>query len=159
MMLPSITISKADLPELEFIAQSQVAMARETENLELDIQTVRLGVRRVIESKDQIGFYLVARSGATRETASPVGCMLVLTEWSDWRNASVCWIHSLYVLPNGRKKGVFRRFYETLQDEVNTRSDLRGIRLYVDHTNLAAKEIYRKLGMRDDHYQMFEWMK
>jgi len=36
---------------------------------------------------------------------------------------------------------------------------LKGIRLYVDETNTAAREVYTRLGMNGEHYRVFEWMK
>ena len=35
----------------------------------------------------------------------------------------------------------------------------KGLRLYVDKTNLTAKQVYRALEMTDEHYQLFEWLK
>jgi ribosomal protein S18 acetylase RimI-like enzyme len=37
--------------------------------------------------------------------------------------------------------------------------DLNGVRLYADKTNLPAQQTYESLGMNQDHYSMFEWMK
>ena len=36
---------------------------------------------------------------------------------------------------------------------------LRGLRLYVEKKNQPAQKVYRKLGMSDEHYHLFEWMK
>ena len=35
------------------------------------------------------------------------GCVMVTTEWSDWRNAAFWWIQSVYVVPEFRRCGVF----------------------------------------------------
>jgi len=37
--------------------------------------------------------------------------------------------------------------------------NLNGIRLYADKTNVAAQKTYENLGMNQDHYVTFEWMK
>ena len=34
-----------------------------------------------------------------------------------------------------------------------------GLRLYVDKTNLRAIDVYQKLGMSDEHYHLYEWLK
>lgn len=39
---------------------------------------------------------------------SPAAELLVTFEWSDWRNAQYWWIQSLYVVPEHRRKGIFR---------------------------------------------------
>ena len=80
-------------------------------------------------------------------------------EWSDWRNNTVVWIQSVYVLPGFRKRGVFNALYETVKSMVNEDPSFAGIRLYVDRTNHNAQEVYKKSGMNGDHYQVFEWMK
>jgi ribosomal protein S18 acetylase RimI-like enzyme len=36
---------------------------------------------------------------------------------------------------------------------------VRGIRLYVDRRNTRAQQVYTRLGMDGEHYQVFEWMK
>jgi RimJ/RimL family protein N-acetyltransferase len=36
---------------------------------------------------------------------------------------------------------------------------IRGIRLYVDRRNTRAQQVYTRLGMNGEHYQVFEWMK
>jgi hypothetical protein len=65
----------------EFIADAQVQMAFETENLRLDPATVRLGVGAVLLDATK-GLYYVAEN----EEGIPVACMLTIPEWSDWRN-------------------------------------------------------------------------
>ena len=37
--------------------------------------------------------------------------------------------------------------------------DFKGIRLYVDKRNAAARAVYERLGMTREHYELFEWMK
>jgi ribosomal protein S18 acetylase RimI-like enzyme len=34
-----------------------------------------------------------------------------------------------------------------------------GLRLYVETNNLQAQFTYEALGMRSEHYKMYEWMK
>jgi ribosomal protein S18 acetylase RimI-like enzyme len=49
--------------------------------------------------------------------------------------------------------------YEHVKHMVQSDADLRGIRLYVDKSNHAAQQVYTRLGMNGEHYQVFEWMK
>ncbi|MDZ7648277.1 MAG: GNAT family N-acetyltransferase [Cytophagales bacterium] len=87
-----------------------------------------------------------------------IGSLMTTYEWSDWRNGTVIWIQSVYVLPAYRGQGVYKKMYEHVQSLVTPESGYRGIRLYVDKTNLAAQKVYEKLGMNGEHYQVFEWM-
>lgn len=150
----SIQIRPGLLFDIDTIADFQVKMAYETENgLKLDPATVQLGVTAVMDDPSK-GKYWVAESDG-----EVVGCLLTVPEWSDWRNGTVLWIHSVYVKPSFRKQGVYKTLYLHLRDMVNSSEDLRGLRLYVDKTNIRAQQVYQNLGMNGEHYHLFEWMK
>jgi GNAT superfamily N-acetyltransferase len=87
-----------------------------------------------------------------------VGCLFTVREWSDWRNGEVVWIHSLYVTPDARRKGVFKQLYVYLKHMVESDPELKGLRLYVHRDNALAQSAYAALGMDGDHYRLFEWM-
>jgi ribosomal protein S18 acetylase RimI-like enzyme len=148
-----IEIRKADASEAPVIAAFQLAMALETENLVLDVNTVHKGVQAVFEDPSK-GFYLVADDG------DQVAASLMITpEWSDWRNRTVWWIQSLYVIPEMRRKGIFRKMYDWLQQQIRQDDSIGGIRLYVDKTNTLAQKVYEELGMDGEHYRFYEAMK
>lgn len=146
-------IREAKIADAADIKNFQVLMAQETENLKLDPPTVEKGVLAVFNDPSK-GKYFVA---AVEEKV--VGCLLTIPEWSDWRNGTVLWIHSLYVLPELRGTGVFKDMYMHLKKMVESSKDLRGIRLYVDKTNTAAQQVYDKLQMSNEHYHLYEWLK
>ncbi len=148
-----ILIRPGLLFDIETIADFQVQMAWETEKLKLDTPTVQNGVSAVFDDPSK-GKYWIAESGG-----KVVGCLLTIPEWSDWRNGTVLWIHSVYVLPAYRKSGVFKALYSHLKNLVQTGNDLRGLRLYVDKSNLNAQKVYESLGMSGEHYHLFEWLK
>ena len=148
-----IEIHRARPDDADTIADFQIRMARETEGVELDPPTVALGVRAVFDDPTK-GEYWIA-SDAGRAVAST----LVLSEWSDWRNGTVLWIHSLYVEPDARRRGVFRALFEHLRRRVEQSADLKGLRLYVDKRNAAARRAYESMGMSSEHYDLFEWLK
>ncbi len=150
----NIKIRPGLLFDVETIADFQVKMAFETENgLKLDPPTVTKGVSAVIDDPGKGKYWLAEVNGDV------VGCLLTVPEWSDWRNGTVLWIHSVYVKPEFRKHGVFKALYSHLKDMVQGTNDLRGLRLYVDKTNDRAQKVYEALGMNQDHYSLFEWMK
>lgn len=146
-------IRLAGIEDLDFISASQVNMALETEQMHLDLATVSLGVNAVF-SDPQKGFYCIAEMGKER-----AGCLLITPEWSDWRNAWIWWIQSVYVKPDYRKSGVFSAMYNYIKLLVVQRADVSGIRLYVDNTNTSAREVYTRIGMNGEHYRTFEWIK
>jgi len=49
--------------------------------------------------------------------------------------------------------------YNYVLENVAMSDDVSGLRLYVDRTNLKAIQVYKKMGMDGNHYQLFEWMK
>jgi ribosomal protein S18 acetylase RimI-like enzyme len=134
------------------IANFQVEMALETENFLLDPIEVRKGVEKFFD-EPQLGRYLI-----TEVDEVMIACLLVQNEWSDWRNRMVWWIHSVYVHPDYRQHGVFRKMYEHLKALVEADPGLGGLRLFVDKRNVSAQEVYRRIGMTDEHYLLFEWM-
>jgi len=151
--LAAPTVRPARPEDAPVIARFQILMARETEGMELDPETVGRGVAAVFADRGR-GEYVIAEAGGQL-----LGCLLVTPEWSDWRNGTVLWIHSVYVVPEHRGRGVYRALWEHLRARVQAASDLRGIRLYVDKRNTAAQRVYTRLGMTREHYDLFEWMK
>ncbi len=149
----SITIQKAYPQDNETIAQFQFEMALETESLKLDKDTLRNGVKAVFDHP-HLGKYFIAKNN--KET---VASLLITYEWSDWRNAQIWWIQSVYVKPEHRRKGIFTAFYEFIKQEVAQDNSIGGIRLYVDKSNISAQKTYQKVGMNGEHYQLFEWLK
>jgi len=145
-----INIRRAHRSEAEKIAQYQVLMAKESEGMKLDYETVLRGANAVFDDS-QKGFYLAAEYEGVI-----VGSLLITLEWSDWRAQTLYWIQSLYVEPAFRRKGVFRSMYKFLKDEIAELGDIAGIRLYVDLGNTGAIRTYEALGMNGEHYQLFE---
>jgi GNAT superfamily N-acetyltransferase len=133
------------------IVEFQEAMARETEEVELDREVVTRGVKAVFDDPSR-GRYFVADAGG-RVVAS----LLITFEWSDWRNGVVWWIQSVYVEPEFRGRGVYAGLYAYVKESAD--ASVRGIRLYVDRRNTRAQAVYRRLGMDGEHYLVFEWMR
>ena len=142
--------SPADAPR---IVQFQVSMALETEDLALDPAIVASGVAAVFEDPAK-GHYWVAERGS-----QVAGMLLTVREWSDWRNGTVLWVHSVYVDPPVRRSGVYRALYDHLRAIVDADEGLVGLRLYVDKRNTGAQDTYEALGMTREHYHLYEWMK
>ena len=127
-------------------------MADETEGIALHRPTVEQGVLAVFDDARKGAYWIAEVDG------EPAGCLLTVPEWSDWRNGTVLWVHSVYVVPEARRRGIFRKMYETLKITVDESPDLHGIRLYVATENTGAQETYRVMGMDDGRYHLFEWM-
>ena len=134
------------------IIEFQLAMARETEDLELDREILTSGVNAVF-ADPALGRYFIAE-----DDGRVIGSLMITYEWSDWRNGMVWWIQSVYVIPEFRRRGIYAGLYTHVKQLVE-QSTVRGIRLYVDKRNTAAQEVYTRLGMNGEHYLVFEWMR
>lgn len=146
-------VRKAKSEDLNSILEFQLAMAKETEGIDLEYKIVKKGVAAVLEDSSKGNYYLAEKNGKV------IGSLLTTFEWSDWRNGTVLWIQSVYVVPEFRRKGVYSKLYGHVKNLVLENSDLKGIRLYADKTNDGAHKVYQKLGMSPDHYITFEWLK
>jgi GNAT superfamily N-acetyltransferase len=136
--------------EIATLVEFNRALAHETEGRELDAERLQRGVAAVFEDPARGGYFLALQG------ADPVGCLLLTSEWSDWRNGVFWWIQSVYVRPEWRGKGVFRSLYRHVLERARATPEVCGLRLYVDLENRLAQRVYRALGMAQAHYQMFE---
>ena len=126
------------------------AMALETENKKLPEGTVTSGVQSVFDNPAR-GFYVVAES-----SGEIVAALMVTFEWSDWRNADFWWIQSVYVTPEYRRKGIYRKLYEFVRERARADGGVCGFRLYVEKKNVSAQRVYESLGMSKSDYLMYE---
>ena len=149
-MNQSINIRLGIKDDAETIAKFNRNMAIETENKDLDENVVNSGVLTMLENPN-LGFYLIAE-----DNNKIVGSLMITTEWSDWRNAQYWWIQSVYVMPMFRKQGIYRSLYEHVKMMASERKDVFGFRLYVEKHNREAQETYRRLGMSETEYFMYE---
>lgn len=147
-----VNIRPAHQNDLEPLVEGNRAMAQETEGLDLDETRLRAGVQAALQDP-QRGRYWVAVDDA----GSVLGQLLVTREWSDWRNAWMWWIQSVYVWPPHRRRGVYRRLYEHV-GRAAQQEGVAGLRLYVEVENHRAQAVYRQLGMDGERYRLYEVM-
>ena len=146
---PNVRAAAAE--DLEALVAGNLALAEETERVRLDVDTLRQGIRALLESRAPGRYWVAELEGRV------VGQLLITYEWSDWRNRMVWWIQSVYVAPDVRGRGVLRTLYDAVRREA-VAAGSGGLRLYVDTTNIRAQAAYAALGMNGDHYRVFEEM-
>jgi GNAT superfamily N-acetyltransferase len=147
-----IAIRKAVTTDAPSIIDFQQKMAWETEKMHLTPEIVTKGVNAVFEDHTR-GEYFVAESDG-RVVAS----LLITYEWSDWRDCNVWWFQSVYVIPEFRRQGIFRKMYTHIRKLVEEQG-IAGLRLYVETKNDRARKTYEALGMSSGHYSFYEWMR
>lgn len=146
-------VREGRVEDVETLAEFNLRHAAEIEDMQLDRETCRTAAQAVFDDPGKGTYYVATKDDAV------VACLLTVPEWSDWRNGTVIWIHSVYVVPEHRRQGIYRKIYDHLKAQVLADDSLKGLRLYVDKTNTGAQATYRAMGMTDDHYAMFEWLK
>ncbi len=147
-----LSIRIAALSDARSIIAFQKAMALETESIELKDDLLAKGVEAVFKDPSKGQYYVADDDGIV------VASLLITHEWSDWRNAVVWWFQSVYVIPEQRRNGIFRKMFEYIKDE-GIKEGIAGLRLYVDSTNTRAQKTYEAMGMNGSHYKTFEWMR
>jgi ribosomal protein S18 acetylase RimI-like enzyme len=152
-MSDDVSIRPGDPRDIETLVEFNQSMARETEAKELDINILRAGVENLLKNNHQ-GFYVVAETGLT-SGSEVVGSLMVTFEWSDWRNGNFWWIQSVYIKPEFRRRGIYRRLYEFVKGLAENQN-VCGFRLYVEKENRIAQQTYEQLGMSESHYVMYE---
>lgn len=148
----TVTVRKASAVDANSLVEFNIAMAMETEQKTLKREKIGPGVKALFDHPEY-GFYLVAES-----EDHIVGSLMITKEWSDWRNGLFWWIQSVYVIPEFRRKGIYRAMYQKVKDLADRTGNICGFRLYVEKQNIAAQKTYESLGMGETHYKMFEEM-
>jgi ribosomal protein S18 acetylase RimI-like enzyme len=148
--MPACTIREGTQRDLDIIAEFNCRLAHETEQLRLNLETVRAGVGAALEDSSRARYFLAEIDGQV------VGQLMHTREWSDWRNGDIWWLQSVYVHSEFRSRGVFRALFEHLNRLARETPGVVGLRLYVESENHAAQNVYRKLGMSEGGYHVME---
>jgi ribosomal protein S18 acetylase RimI-like enzyme len=148
--MSDITIRQATPTDRDVIVENNIALAVETEQKELDRETVTAGVAAQLVEPAHGLYFLAEQDGRV------IGQLALTWEWSDWRNGAFWWIQSVYIAKDHRGRGVFSNLYRHVADEARRRDGVAGLRLYVDKDNEAAMDVYRRVGMQSAHYDLLE---
>ena len=150
MSLSSLLVRDARPDDLATIVSFNVEMARETESKELDEKILSRGVKIALAEPDRLRYFVAEVNG------NVIGQAALTREWSDWRNGWIWWFQSVYVAETYRRNGVFRALYSHVRTLAFSARDVIGLRLYVEHENRRAHDVYQSLGMSPGGYLVFE---
>jgi GNAT superfamily N-acetyltransferase len=145
-----INIRKAELRDAPVIADYNLRLALETEDLHLEPASVEAGVLALLKDAAKGYYYVAEVSGQV------VGQLMITYEWSDWRNANIWWLQSVYVKLEFRRRGIFRALFSHLERLARNAPGVCGLRLYMHADNARARRSYLDLGMRQTKYEVFE---
>ena len=131
---PDIRVRKAVVEDQEIIADMQCAMAMETENKQLNRELVKQAVQR-ITTNPKWGFYLMAWDENDPEKKLVGTTLLTILDMNVALGGLIYMINSVYVCPEGRRKGIFRALYNSVVEAARADPMAKCVRLYVEHDN------------------------
>ena len=149
--MTSITIRDACADDWPTIVEFNRRLAQETESLALDGPTLEAGVKAALADATKARYFV-----ACTTDGQIVGQMMHTYEWSDWRNGDIWWLQSVYVHPDFRSQGVFRRLFEFVAEQAEGDPSVVGLRLYVEDHNAGAQDVYQRLGLAPAGYRVME---
>jgi GNAT superfamily N-acetyltransferase len=153
--MTEITVREATDADISDLVEFNLALARESEDVHLDRATLELGVRSALQDRARARYFVAVvpdESGAL----APIGCTMLTTELSDWRNGEFWWIQSVYVAPAHRGRGVFGRLFRHIEHQARATAGVVGLRLYVERENHNARAVYSHLGLAETSYHLLE---
>jgi len=146
----NLTVRAAVLEDWPVIAEFNIHLALESEDRQLHRPVVEAGVRALLAEPSRGRYFVVCRGGRV------IGQLMHTREWSDWRNGDIWWIQSVYVHPDFRRAGAFRRLLTHLNELAEDDPQVVGLRLYVEDSNTRAQQTYESLGLTSTTYHVME---
>ncbi len=147
---PRVVVRDADPRDTADIVEFNRRLALESEEKVLDSAIVTAGVRRGFSHPELCRYFVAEIDGKV------VGTTMITVELTDWRDGVLWWLQSVYVEPEARRAGVFRELYRHIAERARAHKDVRGLRLYVHHTNQRAMRVYEAMGMAKADYEFYE---
>lgn len=147
-----IQIDQATMEDCATITEFNILLAEETESKSLNRNLVQAGVIQSLGNERGCVYYVARYQG------NVIGQIMYTREWSDWRNGEFWWFQSVYVHSNYRRQGVFQQLAKHIQKLAESKSDVVGLRLYVENENERAQATYRQLGFEVPGYRVMEKM-
>ncbi len=144
-----ITIRPAAIRDAAVVAGFNIACAKDSEGLVLDETEARAGAEAILRDPARGRYYLA------EDATGAVGQIMITREWSDWRNAWIWWLQSVYVRPGARRRGVFRRLLGSIESAARAEG-VAVLRLYMDENNGRAENAYHAEGFATSHYRMLD---
>jgi GNAT superfamily N-acetyltransferase len=149
-MPDTLSVRTGEEKDIDTLVKHNIALAQETEQKRLSPPVVTQGVQMLLKNL-KYGFYSVAEIDG-----EVVGSCMVTYEWSDWRCSLFWWIQSVYVKPEFRRQGIFKKLYEFLKEKASHEQNVCGFRLYVLQSNNTGQYTYAGVGMEETPYKFYE---
>ena len=145
-----LSIRPATPADARTVAEFNTRLALETEGKRLDPDVALRGARLGLQKPECCRYFLAEHEGRL------VGQAMITFEWSDWRAGMFWWFQSVYVHPDYRRVGVFRRLFSHIRGLAEQTPQTCGLRLYVEQHNRPAIETYVRLGLSPSGHAVYE---
>ena len=152
------TIRLAVKSEAPILAEFMRIQAKETEDKDIDKETVLQGATNLFDKPKYAQYYVAVYHEDNQTEEKIAGMMMIHHEMSPSVGGLIHWINSVYVHPDHRRRGIFRQLYNHVFAIAKADPIVKCIRLYVDTTNGRAMGVYNKMGMYniEDNYDFNE---
>ncbi len=144
-----IAIRPAATGDVDIIVRFNMEMALESEGRGLSPETLRRGVEASLGDPG-LGEYFLAETGG-----KVAGQIRVTREWSDWNGGFYWWIKNVYVPPPARRRGIYAALHAHVRG-LAREAGACGLLHYDYRENAPARSVYRRLGMDQSHYLIYE---
>ena len=143
---------ESTLEDVPTLVEFNYLMAKETEDKELDRDTLTPGITNFINDP-KLGKYYTAEVVNPDGSVQLAGCLFYSIEVQPRLGGLVRMIQSVYVVKEFRSMGIFRKLYTRIIDDAKADEATKAVRLYVETNNEVAIKVYEKMGMA----KMGEW--
>jgi GNAT superfamily N-acetyltransferase len=151
-------------------AEYQRLMALETENLPLDMAVTGAGCARAL-TEPRFGGRVFLAEAVTPATADGqpervevAATMMTTNDFDPLRCGAVVWFQSVYVRPEFRRLGIFRKFFAFVAEAARRHGEssplavpVVALRLDVEEANERARKTYLAMGMRVEGFTIAQW--
>ncbi len=148
--MATFTIRDASLDDADFIVESNIRLAVDSDDHVPNRDLLGKGVRAAL-SKPDMARYFIAEADGRR-----IATTMITYELTDWRNGVIWWLQSVFVEPEFRGQGVFQKIYQHIKTQAKANPDVKALRLYMLSSNARARRSYEHAGMVDSGYVVLE---
>lgn len=143
-------LRKGEAKDVSLLSERILAMAQESEGLQLDPDILDAGIKAVIDNPSHGTYWLLCN-----EQDTIIASCMNTQEWSDWNNTHYWWLQSVYVPPEWRNQGWFDVLFAAVEQEAKAAGACQ-LRLYVDENNQRAIRVYERNQMHHENYKVMQ---
>lgn len=115
-----------------------------------DAGAMRKGIRRLLHDA-RLGQYFLAEYNGLA-----VAQLLVSSEWNDIRNGETWWIRRVFILPEFRGSGLFRRLLKHVEQRAQAHPGFVRLTAVINFKNHRSQRAFERAGLEKAGYRMLK---